>query len=179
MNEALKETDELDYLMIQLENRVARFSYRKTDGTVREAVGTFNLAMLDLFTNAEKRDPAVRVLPIVCITLTLSGRGGVASAPKTSSQSTNFRSMRPGAKAPGLFSVSFSVYRRAFLHGNHSLWQPAAGRLRLPFTATRSQPPELMQPGAGAARPTRIRLRSASELAGWGRAAAPSQQQAR
>lgn len=48
---------------------------------------------------------------------------GVASAPKTSSQSTNFRSMRPGAKAPGLFSVSFPVidgpfYKETIRYGN-------------------------------------------------------------
>ena len=38
---------------------------------------------------------------------------GVASAPKTSLQSTNFRSMRPGAKAPGPFFCFVSGDRRA------------------------------------------------------------------
>lgn len=51
--------------------------------------------------------------------------------------------------------------------------------LKKPAAKKAPTPPELVQPGAGAARPTRIRLRSASELAGWGRAAAPSQQRAR
>ena len=54
VNEALKETDELDYLVIQLKNGVVRFSYRKTDGSVREAVGTLNPAILDLFTGSDK-----------------------------------------------------------------------------------------------------------------------------
>lgn len=50
--------------------------------------------------------------------------------------------------------------------------QPAAGRLRLPFAATRSQPPELAPPGDDAARPARVRRRSTSEIGVRGRAVA-------
>ena len=46
------------------------------------------------------------------------------------------------------------------------------GRLRLPFAATRPQPPELARPGDDAARPARVRRRSTSELGGRGRAVA-------
>ena len=46
--------------------------------------------------------------------------------------------------------------------------QPAAGRLRLPFAATRSQPPELAPPGDDAARPARIRHGRQAPLADGG-----------
>ena len=42
------------------------------------------------------------------------------------------------------------------------------GRLRLPFAATRPQPPELARPGVHAARHARVRRRSTSELGGRG-----------
>lgn len=51
--------------------------------------------------------------------------------------------------------------------------------LKKPAAKKAPTPPELAQPDDGTARPARIRLRSASELDGWGRAAAPSQQRAR
>ena len=54
VNEALKETDELDYLMIQLRNRAVRFSYRKQDGTLREAFGTLKPCLLEEY-QAERK----------------------------------------------------------------------------------------------------------------------------
>ena len=48
--------------------------------------------------------------------------------------------------------------------------RPAAFACRPGYPAAAPPPPELARPGDDAARPACIRLRSASSLAGWGRA---------
>ena len=98
---------------------------------------------------------------------------GVASALRISSQFTSFRNLLPRSRnsGGGLFRSpargKFVIHHKEFLC---RLGSRSPGRLRLPFAATRPQPPELARPGDHAARPACIRLRSASSLAGWGRA---------
>ena len=46
--------DELDNLLIQLRNRAVRFSYRKQDGTLREAFGTLKPCLLEEYRAGSK-----------------------------------------------------------------------------------------------------------------------------
>ena len=98
VNEALQQTDELDNLLIQLRNRAVRFSYRKQDGTLREAFGTLKPCLLEEY----------RAGSTVCIISTLSGMPGVASALRISSQFTSFRNLLPRSRNSGVFSVPFT-----------------------------------------------------------------------
>lgn len=43
----MEETSELEDLLEQLHMRIVRFSYRKTDGSFREAIGTLKPSVLD------------------------------------------------------------------------------------------------------------------------------------
>ncbi|MCM1351162.1 MAG: SH3 beta-barrel fold-containing protein [Alistipes senegalensis] len=47
VNEATAECDELEGLIDQLHSRIVRFSYRKADGSIREAIGTLKPSILD------------------------------------------------------------------------------------------------------------------------------------
>ncbi|WP_416988865.1 SH3 beta-barrel fold-containing protein [Alistipes dispar] len=47
VQEAMEETSELEDLLEQLHTRIVRFSYRKTDGSFREAIGTLKPSVLD------------------------------------------------------------------------------------------------------------------------------------
>ncbi len=55
VNDAMAESDELDELIEQLHSRVVRFSYRKADGSVREALGTLKPSMLDKLLAGQQR----------------------------------------------------------------------------------------------------------------------------
>ena len=80
---------------------------------------------------------------------------GVASALRISSQFTSFRNLLPRSRnsGGGLFRSpargKFVIHHKEFLC---RLGSRSPGRLRLPFAATRPQPPELAPPGDGAAR---------------------------
>ena len=47
VEEAMAETSELEELLEQLHSRIVRFSYRKMDGSLREAIGTLKPSVLD------------------------------------------------------------------------------------------------------------------------------------
>ncbi len=47
VNEATIKCDELEALIDRLHSQVVRFSYRKADGSVREAIGTLKPSILD------------------------------------------------------------------------------------------------------------------------------------
>ena len=98
---------------------------------------------------------------------------GVASALRISSQFTSFRNLLPRSRNSGVFSVPFTCKGKVCDSSQRiplPVGQPAARQTSPAVRATRPQPPELARPGDDAARPACIRLRSASSLAGWGRA---------
>ena len=107
---------------------------------------------------------------------------GVASALRISSQFTSFRNLLPRSRnsGGGLFRSpargKFVIHHKEFLC---RLGSRSPGRLRLPFAATRPQPPELARPGDHAARHARVRRRSTSELGGRGERYSHSQHDAK
>ena len=46
VHRAMRQTDGLDEFINALQNRIVRFSYKKTDGSVREAIGTMKPSVL-------------------------------------------------------------------------------------------------------------------------------------
>ena len=55
VNDAMVGMDELEELIEQLHSRVVRFSYRKADGSAREALGTLKSSMLDKLLAGQER----------------------------------------------------------------------------------------------------------------------------
>lgn len=46
VHKAMRQTDGLDEFINALQNRIVRFSYKKTDGSVRDAIGTMKPSVL-------------------------------------------------------------------------------------------------------------------------------------
>ena len=49
--------NEIDELIEELRKRIVRFSYRKTDGTIREAIGTLKPGVLTMLSASSKSKP--------------------------------------------------------------------------------------------------------------------------
>ena len=103
VHRAMRQTDGLDEFINALQNRIVRFSYKKTDGSVREAIGTMKPSVLS--TLSAKMQSGQKRRSTGCIVyFDLEREIGGASVPKISYQF--FKSYR-GAKTPPLFKILF------------------------------------------------------------------------
>ena len=57
VTESTRFANEIDELVEELHKRIVRFSYRKTDGTVREAIGTLKPGVLNMLSVSSKPKP--------------------------------------------------------------------------------------------------------------------------
>ena len=106
VNEALQQTDELDNLLIQLRNRAVRFSYRKQDGTLREAFGTLKPCLLEEYRAGSKSRS--RSTNDCVHYFDLERNAWRCFCPENFITITSFRNLLPRSRNSGVFSVPFT-----------------------------------------------------------------------